>query len=61
MATIENALAAAPAFGMRGKDAGLIIEQIRVRVRDWRDYYAACGLTELDIQKISSCFYITDT
>jgi serine/threonine-protein kinase HipA len=61
MATIENALAAAPAFGVRGKDADLIIEQIRERVRDWRDYYAACGLTELDIQKISSCFHITDS
>lgn len=61
MATIENALAAAPAFGVRRKDADHIIEQIRDRVRGWRDHYAACGLTELDIQKISSCFHITDT
>jgi serine/threonine-protein kinase HipA len=60
MATVENALAAAPAFGVRVKDANFIIEQIRDKVKNWRNHYAACGLTDFDIQKISSCFHITD-
>lgn len=59
VASIENALAAAPAFGLNNGDAISIIDQIRERVSDWRNHYATCGLSELDIQKISSCFHLS--
>ena len=59
-ATVENVLAAAPGFGIRNTEANFVIEQIRDKFKNWRSHYAECGLTEQDIQKISSCFHITD-
>jgi serine/threonine-protein kinase HipA len=59
-ATVENVLAAAPGFGIRNAEANFFIEHIRDTCKNWRSHYAECGLTEQDIQKISSCFHITE-
>jgi serine/threonine-protein kinase HipA len=56
-ATISNALSAAALFGLRANEANAIVEQIREATRGWKDFYANCGLSQLDIDRISSCFH----
>ncbi len=56
-ATISNALSAAAIFGLRDKEAAAVIDQIHEAVRNWREFYSDCGVSHMDIDKISSCFH----
>ena len=56
LATVDNALSAAPLFGLRPADATLIVEKIRENVRQWRDLFSENGVRETDMQRISGCF-----
>jgi serine/threonine-protein kinase HipA len=56
LATVDNALSAAPLFGLRPADAALIVEKIRENVRHWRDLFSENGVRETDMQRIAGCF-----
>ena len=45
---------------LRKKEAAAVIGQIHEKVSGWRDFYSNCGLSQMDIDKISNCFHATD-
>jgi len=56
-ATVTNALSAAEIFGLRMKEAAAVVEQIHEGTRNWQEFYSNCGLSHVDIDKISNCFH----
>lgn len=57
-ATVSNALSAAAGFGLRQQEAVAVVEQIHEVTNGWRDIYAECGQSQLDIDKIAGCFHV---
>lgn len=59
-ATVGNALSAAAIFGLREKEAAAVVEQIHEGFRGWREHYSGCGLTEMDIDRLTNCFHLVE-
>lgn len=55
-ASLENALSRARRFGLSGKEAGAVVEQLVETVRGWRDHFAAVGCPEAEIRALEPSF-----
>jgi serine/threonine-protein kinase HipA len=55
-ATLENALSESNLFGIDPQEAKTIIAKMVRIAKYWRDLYKKCGVSEKDIDYISSAF-----
>jgi len=56
LATLDNALAAAPMFGLNSPKAKSIIGRIATVVREWRTYFEGYGVEIGECDKVQSAF-----
>jgi serine/threonine-protein kinase HipA len=56
-ATLANALTGAAIFGLKGEEAAVLLEDLRVRVSArWRAALGEAGIGTIDIERLANCF-----
>ena len=55
-ASIGNALSSAVRFGLPDMQATAIVEQLLLITKDWSDHFAACGVSDGNIELLRSSF-----
>lgn len=59
-ATLDNAMTSCERFSLSKTDAEVVIGEIWSKVREWRVYFDDYGVSEIDMDKISSAFRHVD-
>lgn len=55
--TISNVISAAPAFGIKDAEAKLIAEEMKHSLLDWQNYFAQCGVSEMNIALLAKVIF----
>jgi serine/threonine-protein kinase HipA len=56
LANLDNALSAAPAFGILQAEANTIINKLATVVREWRGYFEQSGVPTAECDKVAAAF-----